>query len=194
MAEASPHVIASIHEEAVHLQRLIDDLQELALAEAGALRLDPAPTDLGPIVESVAQAHRARAEAAGIGLEAEVDAGIRAEVDPARMRQVLANLMDNALRHTPVGGGVWVSLRRSGDRARIRVEDDGPGIPPEHLPRLFERFYRADPSRSRDTGGTGLGLAIAAELVRAHGGTIAADPLAEQGAAFVISLPLAGGG
>ena len=182
-------MIASIHEEAVHLQGLIDDLQELALAEAGALRLDPAPAELGPVVEQVVQAHRGRAEAAGIDLTSQTVDGVTAVIDTARIRQVLANLVDNAVRHTPSGGTVRVTLERRADQARIRVEDDGPGIDPEHLPHLFERFYRADPSRSRDTGGSGLGLAIAAELVRAHGGSIAADPLVERGAAFVVSLP-----
>src|SRR5205823_13572947 len=111
--------------------------------------------------------------------------------DRERIHQVLFNLLDNAVRYTPPGGEVVVAARREGARCVVRVEDTGPGIPPEHLPFLFERFYRVDQARSRGEGGTGIGLAIARSVVEAHGGRIWAESEVGRGSVFTFELPLA---
>jgi signal transduction histidine kinase len=109
--------------------------------------------------------------------------------DSGRVEQILNNLLSNALRHTPEGGRVLVTLRRGGSLNELRVADSGPGIPPEALPRVFERFYRADRARSREEGGAGLGLAIARQLALAHGGDLAAENQPQGGALFTLRLP-----
>ena len=116
-------------------------------------------------------------------------AALGAEVDPGRIRQVIGNLLDNAIRHTDRGGMVSVRLTEGGDHLEITVADTGAGIPAEHLPHVFDRFYRADVSRSRETGGSGLGLAIAAELVRLHGGSISVESEVGDGSVFRVRLP-----
>jgi two-component system sensor histidine kinase BaeS len=191
VAEPTPEVLGSIHEEAMHLQHLVDDLQMLSLAEAGELRIDPQPADLGDVVAQAVGAHRPGAEAADVELEMHAAGSVPVDVDRARMRQVVANLVDNAIRHTPAGGVVSVTTRSEAGRALLQVADTGPGIPAEHRPHVFDRLYRADPSRSRDTGGSGLGLSIARELVRAHGGDLTVDERPGGGAVFTASLPLA---
>lgn len=189
VVEPSREMIDSIHEEAVQLQRLVDELAVLASAEAGDLPIDPAPTELGELLERVVLAHRARADTAGIVLELDADPAVTAWVDGGRLRQVVGNLLDNALRHTRRGDRIEVRLEGGDDRATITVGDTGPGIGAEHLPHLFDRLYRVDPSRSRETGGSGLGLAIARELVRLHGGdiTVASEP--GRGTSFTLWVP-----
>jgi two-component system sensor histidine kinase BaeS len=191
VAQPTPDVLASIHEEAMHLQHLIDDLQVLSLAEAGELPIDRQAADLGDVVAQSVAAHRPAADTAGVTLEVRAAGSAPVEIDRARIRQVVANLVDNAIRHTPAGGTVSVLTRFEEGRAVLDVADTGPGIPPEHRPHVFDRLYRADPSRSRDTGGTGLGLSIARELVRAHGGDISVDEAPGGGARFTIWLPAA---
>jgi two-component system sensor histidine kinase BaeS len=110
--------------------------------------------------------------------------------DPSRLGQVVRNLLENAITHTPAGGTVTLTTKRSGDVAWLSVSDTGPGIEAAHLPYIFERFYRADPSRTRATGGAGLGLAIVKQLVEAHGGTVQAENLPGGGACFSVRLPL----
>jgi len=182
--------IAPIYEETLHVGKLIDDLRDLALAEAGELRLERQSTDLvelaNQVVETVASA---------------IDRGPRirvaspsgrhvASVDPMRIRQVLANLLGNALRFTPKDGEITIRLRQVAEDVEICVEDSGPGIDPEDLPHLFERFYRGDRARTRAGGGSGLGLAIARHWVEAHGGQISAANRPQRGAVFAIRLPL----
>jgi two-component system sensor histidine kinase BaeS len=116
---------------------------------------------------------------------------VPADVDERRIRQVIGNLVTNALRHTPQGGEVAVAVIATAGCAEVRVSDTGEGIPAEHLPHVFDRFYRADPSRSRDTGGSGLGLAIARELVTGHGGTIDVASVEGEGTVFSVRLPAA---
>ena len=190
MAEPTPEVPASLHEEALLLQQLIDDLQDLSLAEAGEVRIEPATTDVTRLLEMAVAAQRRAAEAAGVGLTVEADAGLEARLDPVRIRQMMGNLIDNARRHTPEGG----SMRILGDVAAgivsIRVVDTGEGIDAAHLPNIFERLYRVDPSRARATGGTGLGLAICREIVKLHGGTIAVASEPGEGTTFTVRLPV----
>lgn len=158
-------------EETTKMARLLEDLQTLSTAEAGALRLHREPVDVAALVEDAIAAFDARAAGRGVGLEARVEPGLDPlEADPVRLGEVVANLLSNAVRHTPRGGTVTVSARREDTRVIVEVVDTGPGIPAEQLPNVFERFVG-----SSDSGGTGLGLAIARRLVEAHGGTIEAE-------------------
>lgn len=185
-------LIASLLEESTLLGRLVDDLQDLALADAGRLHLHPEPLDATELVEQVAAAHRPAAAVAGVTITAEADGPVRIHGDPGRLRQALGNLVGNALRYTPSGGAVTLVAAAGPDgSATITVADTGAGITAEHLPHIFERFYRADASRSRETGGSGLGLAITKHLVEAHGGTIEARSTEGAGATFTIRLPQA---
>ncbi|MFE9353121.1 sensor histidine kinase [Streptomyces olivaceoviridis] len=193
VVEPDPALLDSLHEEALVLQRIIDDLQDLAAADAGTLRLHREPLRAGDLLDQVAAAHRVAAGAAGVALRTEADATAAdatawLEADPVRMRQVLGNLVSNALRHTPAGGNVTLAARREGVEAVFTVADTGSGITPEDLPHVFERFWRAEKSRSRRTGGSGLGLPIVRHLVAAHGGT--ADVASEPGVGTVFTLRL----
>jgi two-component system sensor histidine kinase BaeS len=190
VAAVEPALISSLLEEAVLLQYLVDDLQDLALADAGKLRLHPELIDAGDVVHQVAAAHRGRAEAGGVTLRAEVDGDLELTADPARLRQALGNLVSNAVRYTPRGGEVTIVGRRHTGHVLLEVADTGPGISPEDLTRVFDRFWRADRSRSRQTGGSGLGLAIARHLVEAHGGSASATSVLGQGSTFRLLLPL----
>lgn len=187
---STPETIAPIYEETLHLGGLIDDLRDLALAEAGELRLDKEPTDLGALASQVTETVRA-------SMEQEPNLHVAADpllpkifVDPKRIRQVLANLLSNALRFTPQDGQIRVEISRVGEEVELRVTDSGPGIASEDLPHIFERFYRGDRARSRTVGGSGLGLAIAKQWVEAHGGRIWAENRETGGARFFVRLPL----
>jgi signal transduction histidine kinase len=207
VVEPKREVVDSLHEEALLLSRLVDDLQELALAEAGQLRLERQPVAPSDLVNKAADAARAQATAKGIALQTDLPADLPlVDVDPQRIGQVLGNLLSNALTHTPSDGEVVIAARRcpelcpepsrrvvegAGDsEVELSVSDTGEGIPPEDLPYIFERFYRADKSRSRVTGGTGLGLSIAKQLVEAHGGRIEVESEVGQGTVFTFTLPV----
>lgn len=178
----------------VHLlSRLIEDLRTLALAEAGQLPLEKHPTDPGELIHSRLASFEAQSAAQGVSLRADVPAGLPAvSLDPDRIGQTLAILLTNALRYTPTGGSIAVAARLEEGSVHIEVADTGAGIPPEDLPRIFERFYRADKSRSRAGGGSGLGLAIAKGIVEAHGGSIAATSAPGDGTHITIRLPVTG--
>ncbi|NED95381.1 HAMP domain-containing protein [Phytoactinopolyspora alkaliphila] len=189
-------LVTSLLEESALLQRLIDDLQDLALADAGKLRIHPEPRDAVDLVRQSVAAHRASADDAGVVLVADLDAdgddapaSTIVSVDPGRLRQALGNLVSNAIRFTPECGTVTVSVRSDGESVALSVADDGPGIPSEHLPRLFDRFYRVEESRSRETGGSGLGLAITKHLVEAHLGSVDVSSAEGEGSVFTIRLP-----
>ncbi|RKT88316.1 two-component system, OmpR family, sensor histidine kinase BaeS [Saccharopolyspora antimicrobica] len=182
-------LVASLLEETLLLQHLIDDLQDLALADAGKLRAHLEPVHLGAILEQVAAAHRGRAEAGGIELRASAEGDPDLAADPTRLRQALGNLVSNALRHTPAGGLVELRARRVADEVIIEVSDTGVGIPAESLPHVFDRFWRAEKSRGRHGGGSGLGLAITHHLVQAHGGSIEVRSTVGAGTTFTIRLP-----
>jgi signal transduction histidine kinase len=187
----SPPLINSLHEETMLLNRLVDDLQELSLAEAGQIRLERQPTRLSTIVEQAGAAVRLRAKAKDIKMRVDLPESLPSvDADGRRVSQVLRNLLENALAYTPPGGQVLVTARSGGDVVEVRVQDTGIGIAAEDLPYIFERFYRADESRSRATGGSGLGLAIAKQLVEAHGGRIWVESTVGEGSTFLFTLPV----
>lgn len=189
--ELSPEVVAMLRGEGARLARLSDDLAAVTQAESGAVSLDREPhAASGLIADAVARARQRYAEA-GVVLEGAADADLpRVNVDGERLAQVLGNLLDNALRHTPAGGRVTVHARRSGRGIAIAVADTGVGIDAAHLPFVFERFYRVDEARDRARGGSGVGLAIVKALVEAHGGAVeAASPGVGHGATFTVTLP-----
>jgi signal transduction histidine kinase len=188
--QPTSEVIASIHEESLLLARLVSDLRELSLAEAGELRLEKSVTDLREVVQHAVTVIEPQLAMKNIRLALELpQTPVHAEVDPQRIEQVLLNLLTNAERYTPEGGQITVTVLKGEKEVRVSVTDTGPGIAPGHLPYVFERFWRADKSRSRATGGSGLGLAIAKYFVEAHGGQIWAESLG-KGATFTFSLPL----
>ncbi|MEV0752796.1 ATP-binding protein [Streptosporangium sp. NPDC050280] len=189
VAELDPALIASLVEEILLLQHIVDDLQELALADAGKLRLHVEPVHLGDLLDQVATAHRSRAEAAGLPLTTAVIGDPSLTADPVRLRQAVGNLVTNSLRYTPRGGHITLCARQDGDRVVIEVTDTGVGIRAEYLPHVFDRFWRAEKSRNRRTGGSGLGLAIVRNLAEAHGGTATATSVPGVRTTFTLRLP-----
>jgi two-component system sensor histidine kinase BaeS len=189
LAPADRASIDALHEETLFLQRLISDLQELALAEAGRLTLNLGDVDLEDVMRRAASA---MAKAPGAVITVAVNADLpRIVGDADRLEQVLRNLLSNARRHTPADGSISVGASPEDAVVRITVQDTGAGIPSEHLPHVFDRFYRADQSRARATGGAGLGLAIARQIVAAHGGVIEATSAgAGLGTTFTIDIPI----
>lgn len=179
--------LAPILDETRVLSRLVDDLRTLSIAEAGALTLHREPTDIGALVTDSVASFRAQADGAGVVLITEAATLPQADIDPVRLREVLSNLLANALRYTPRGGSVRVSATASDGRLRIAVRDTGPGIAADALPHVFDRFYKSDESR-----GAGLGLAIAKSLVVAHGGEISATSEPGQGTEMRLTLPVSG--
>jgi len=172
------------------LSHLIDDLFEVSQLDAGGLQLDLSPNSIGDLISDTIESFAETARQQGVQLSGDVPP----DVDPVRMDarrigRVLTNLTANALRHTPTGGHIHVSARRTIDGVEVNVVDDGEGVRPEDLPHVFERFYRGEKSRSRATGGSGLGLAIARGMVEAHGGSIRAESTVGQGAKFTLVLP-----
>lgn len=179
--------VAPLLAETVVMGRLLEDLRTLSLADAGALTLHREPADLPGIAREVASAQRSMADAKRVALTVSGDGRLVADVDPVRVREIITNLVANALRHTPAGGRVEVDVRAAGDDALIMVRDTGDGIPTVDLPRVFDRFQRR-----ADTGGSGLGLAIVRDLTEAHGGTVTAESsgVPGHGATFRVVLPL----
>jgi two-component system OmpR family sensor kinase/two-component system sensor histidine kinase BaeS len=180
--------IASIYDETRLLSRLVADLRELALAESGRLALKMQPVEVAPVLQTVAGQFTAAAETQATRIALIKGSALpRVQADPDRLTQVLHNLLTNALRHT-AGGTITVSSESLDERVKIRVQDSGEGIAPEELTHVFDRFYRADNSRSRSTGGVGLGLAIAKAWVEAMGGTIGVNSQPGQGSTFWFTL------
>jgi signal transduction histidine kinase len=172
------------------LARLVEDLRLLALADAGRLRLDVALLDLGAFLPEVVEAHRIQAQERGVDLALEMEPGlpwVRADRD--RLAQVMGNLLGNALRYVPEGGHIAVRALVRGREIVVAVVDDGPGVRPEDLPHLFERFWRGDPARRRSRGGSGLGLTIARHIVEAHGGQVWAELAPGGGLGVAFALP-----
>jgi two-component system OmpR family sensor kinase/two-component system sensor histidine kinase BaeS len=191
--DATPEQLDLVLDETRKLSHLVDDLRLLTLAEAGQLPLDLQPLDVPQLLADVRDAYAPLAEEAGITLVTELPASLPPLVaDSQRVGQVLGNLVTNALRHTPAGGAITLGADRAADEAiRMSIADTGEGIPPEDLPRIFDRFWRGDPARARGSGaGMGLGLAIARSLVEAHGGRIWAESQVGQGTTVSCLLPL----
>src|SRR5438132_9576948 len=179
------HLLAILDETKV-LSRLVEDLRTLSLAESGALTLHREPTDLAALAKETITSFEAQAEQAGITLDADARADLPlADTDPVRAREILANLVANALRYTPRGGRVRVDASQDDGQIALVVSDTGAGIPPDAPGRIFDRFYKSAESR-----GAGLGLAIAKQLVEAHGGTIAATSVVGQGTQIRFTLPI----
>jgi signal transduction histidine kinase len=187
--------LAVIHRQTEQLSRLIDDLFVLSTSESGALALAVRPVDLGSIIEEVVGSIQPAAHAERrVSIVSDIDSAVpQVLADRQRVAQVLANLLRNAIRYTPEGGLVAVCATLSDSQfALVSVEDTGAGIPSEALQHIFDRFYRADPSRDRASGGAGLGLAIVRELVTGMGGEVSAESVVGEGSRFAFTLPLAG--
>ena len=192
--------LETIRDQSRVLARIVDDLRTISLAEGGNLPLRQRPQDVRAVLDSVAAGFEARAAADQVKLSVQAQDGIIVEADPDRLRQMLGALVDNALRHTPAGGAVRMVASASTaavktgpprPAVRLAVEDTGPGIPEEALPRIFERFFQADPSRSRGIGTSGLGLSIVRALAEAHGARVGAENRVEGGARLWIELAVA---
>ncbi len=186
-------IFTAIHEEAQHLQRLVEDLRLLSLADAGELALQRKPVEPVQMLQRLQRARQLQARQRGILLQIEAEPDLPAIfIDPERMMQALANLLDNALRHTPAGGQVRLCARGREGKVQLVVADTGSGIAAQDLPHIFERHYRGDKARAQDEGSSGLGLAIVKAIVTLHGGAIEAASAPGQGATFTITLPVAG--
>ena len=184
--------IASLNEEAATLARLINDLQDISISDAGELKLIVQPDDVGRLAKDAVTAIQPKAVAKNLAVTADVPPDLPpANIDSHRIRQVLNNLLENAVAHTGTGGRVTVTVRHRGERIYLSVADNGEGIPAADLPFIFERFYRVDKSRTRATGGSGLGLTITRRLVEAHGGTIEVESQPGRGSIFTFDVPLA---
>ncbi len=188
-----PETFHRVHRETARLQRLVGDLQELSRAEAGQVPLHVRRVEVPTLLETTAARLRPQFADKTVELTLEIPAGVPPVlVDPDRIAQVLTNLLGNALQYTPPGGGVTVRAGREDHGVVIAVVDTGIGIAGEHLPHVFDRFYRVDRSRARASGGSGIGLTIARHLVEAHGGTIRAESAGPgHGTTFAIVLPQA---
>ena len=188
--ESAKRFLAIIRKNASRMHSLIDDILELTAIEGGNVRLRPGSVDLHALVSDVCASLAAKATANRVSLVNDVAPNVTVYADARRLEQMLTNLIDNGVKFSRDGGTVRISHER-GERDKIRVEDNGDGIPAQHLERLFERFYRVDRARSRDMGGTGLGLAIVKHLALLHGGEVTVDSELGKGTIFTIHLPKA---
>lgn len=188
--EPTPETIDLLYEEALMLNRLVKDLQELALAEAGQLYYEKQPIELGQIVTQTLGALQPSAQQKSITLQSELPAHLPLILaDERRLSQVVRNLVHNAITHTKPNGNVMITARSTPNFVHVHVNDTGDGIDAEHLPFVFERFYRVDPSRNRATGGAGLGLAIVKKLVESHGGEVMVTSTKGKGTTFSFTIP-----
>lgn len=196
-AAIEPERLLPLQDELIRLSRLVGDLHQLTLAEARKLPLELAPTDMAELIQRVVDHVQADAERHGIRLawSRGPHSARPLPVDRNRMTQVLLNLLSNAIRYTPAGGQVTIALEEcaagegQASALRVTVADTGPGIAPERLPHIFNRFYRTDEARARNSGGMGLGLAIAKQFALAHGGTLDAESSLGEGSVFTLELP-----
>ncbi|GIF20028.1 two-component system sensor histidine kinase BaeS [Actinoplanes tereljensis] len=185
VAVLDEELVNSLLEEAIMLQHVINDLQDLSAADAGELRLHRTEVDLAEMLAQITATFRT----ASVPVLVEAEDGLTVPADPIRLRQAIGNLTSNAVRHSAPGRPVRLLARRVGDTVTIAVTDQGPGIAAADLPLVFERFWRAEKSRNRQTGGSGLGLAITRKLAEAHGGTVAVTSPPGEGATFTLHLP-----
>ena len=183
--------LASLRTEITALGKLVDDLNQLALADSGALAYRKQTIDVVPLLAQTLESHRERLAERGLAVETSWNGAAPVFGDADRLRQMFRNLLENSARYTDRGGKVRIAARRDGGRVRVDFEDSAPGVPAEALPQLFERFYRVDASRARANGGTGLGLAICRSIAEAHDGDIDATPSPLGGLRVSLSLPVA---
>ncbi len=189
VAQDERAVLAGLVADAARLHRLVDDVHRLVDAQEPALLVHRRPVDLGALARATARSHEEACAARSIALRVVV-APVRVDGDRGRLVQVLDNLLSNAVRYTDAGGRIVVRVRRSGPTAVLSVSDSGIGIAPEHLGRVFDRFWRAGAAVARVPEGSGVGLAVVSDIVRAHGGRVEAASPPGGGAAFTVSLPL----
>jgi two-component system, OmpR family, sensor histidine kinase BaeS len=189
--EPTPERIATLHSQTLLLARLITDLRDLSLAQAGQLQLNLQALDAGPVVRETLEALAPLAEERGVALRSDIARRLpRIDADPDRLRQIVQNLVENAVRYTPAGGEVRVAMRADdAGGVRLTVADTGTGVAAADLPHIFRHFYRADQSRARSSGGTGLGLAIVKSLVDAHGGRVDVESTVGKGSTFTVMFP-----
>lgn len=187
----TPEQLASMHDEVLLLSRLVQDLQTLSVAEAGRLEMHFSQTDITALASKVVSSFKNMADSKNVLLLLQIDKDVPTLfVDPDRISQVLRNLLSNAIRYVTSGGKIVVKIASADSNAIFEVSDNGPGIPGEEIPHIFERFYRLDRSRSRATGGSGLGLAIAKQLIEAHKGKIWVESEAGKGSRFYFTIPI----
>ena len=185
-------LIDGLHRNAERLARILADLLDLSRLDAGQYRLEVAPVAVRAVTEQSLSAVETQAQKRRVTVEIAVPDSICVKADAKALDQILVNLIDNGVKYTQADGHVWIEAKEiDSDRVRIEVRDDGPGIADKHRERVFERFYRADPSRSREAGGTGLGLSIVKHLVESMGGAVGVEPNAPRGSIFWLQLPRA---
>jgi signal transduction histidine kinase len=187
----TPENFEIIREEAMRLEHLVNDLRILSLADAGELTMSLQIVEPERLLQEVASLYQYQTQRKNITLELDIASPLsNIEVDPGRMTQVLTNILDNALRHTPEGGWITLAAKEIDDQVELAIQDSGPGLKAKDLERIFERFYRTDASRQREEdGGSGLGLAIAKSIVQAHGGQLSAESAAGEGLKAIVRLP-----
>ena len=184
-------LIDGLHRNAERLARILADLLDLSRLDAGQYRLDLSPVSVRTVTEQSMTAIEMQAHKRGVTVNVDVPDGLIVKADAKALDQILVNLIDNGVKYTRPEGNVWVEAKELGDAVRVEIRDDGPGIADKHRERVFERFYRADPSRSREAGGTGLGLSIVKHLVESMGGEVGVEPNAPRGSIFWLRLPKA---
>jgi signal transduction histidine kinase len=183
--------LGSALEETERLSRIVESLMAIARLDAGEARVERAHFDLGELTNITTDQMRLLAEDKNIALRCEAKQHVRVEGDRSRLKQVIVNLVDNAIKYTPAGGHVGVKVYTSNGFGVLEVNDNGMGIPAEALPHIFERFYRVDKARSRQMGGAGLGLSIIKAIVTAHGGQVKVESVEGKGSRFLVELPIA---
>jgi signal transduction histidine kinase len=184
--------IGSALEETERLSRIVESLMAISRLDAGEAKMEHDILDLAELAVSTTEQMRLLAEDKDIALRCESEEPVSIEGDRARLKQVIVNLVDNAIKYTPAGGLVDVKVRASNGCAMLEVNDNGVGIPAEALPHIFERFYRVDKARSRQMGGAGLGLSIIKAIVTAHGGQVRVESVEGRGSRFLVESPVAG--
>jgi len=185
----STKLIDGLHRNAERLARILADLLDLSRLDAGQYRLDLAPTSVKVVTEQSLTAVETQAQARKVEVLVDIPDQLSVRADAKALDQILVNLIDNGVKYTQAEGHVWVAAKELDKAIRIEVRDDGPGISDKHRARVFERFYRADPSRSREAGGTGLGLSIVKHLVESMGGEVGVEPNTPRGSIFWLQLP-----
>ena len=183
--------LGDVNKEIDRLNRIVSDLLTLVNIDSGAMKLNLVEVDLSALLQEQVKRLSPLARENGIELECSARDSLFVTGDQLKLQQVIYNVIDNAIKYTPRGGEVHCALSRSGRMAVIRIADTGVGIPAEDLPHIFDRFYRVDKARSRETGATGLGLSIVKQILLSHGGTIVPESTLGKGTTFTIQLPLA---